>query len=168
MDILIIHFLQASLQNCQMPWSIVVTPPNAHWLHPLCMCISVYIGFEQLGVVVVVSHSQPRVVSSIPTWALPLWLWVYQSISIVLAYLSCKIGPAFAWGWQKRRKNISVPSTVPITWWGPGLTSGANGTPAGTVDEFLVRLQEKCQKRTSSICLYIVPRGSKSIWTRGA
>ena len=37
-----------------------------HVIGVLCVCV------EQLGVVVVVLGSQPRVVSSIPTWALLL------------------------------------------------------------------------------------------------
>ena len=71
---------------------------------------------------------------------------------------------------EGKRAKTSVPLAMPITWWGPGWTLGANTTPAVlsmSSCELLARLQEKkCQmRRLVSLC--VAPRGSWSLRTRG-
>ena len=62
----------------------------------LCVCVSYYVclctclcQWEQLSVVVVVLSSQPRVVSSIPTLFLLLWVTLFPSTVVGQGWISC-------------------------------------------------------------------------------
>ena len=85
---------------------------------------------------------------------------------MITVYLAIKVG---TWLWVAKRAKTSVPSIVPITWWGSGWTSGANTTPCVHAVitsmhsyKFIAQLQEKCQTHRLIVPLHniIVPRVS--------
>ena len=92
----------------------------------VCVCVCVW---EQLGVMVRSWTPNSHLGLAVVTLSESL----YPQCSSVP---SCKIG-TWLWKGVAKRAKTSVSLIVPISWWGPGWTSGANTNTSGTVSAFL-------------------------------